>query len=154
MSRLRFIIPIVVVIILAVGVWLWLTAGRESTDDAQTEAHVVQISAKVGGTVTRVLAADNQTAEAGATLVEIDPRDYQIAVDRAKADVADAEASAMAASANVSVTSTSATSNVTTATGGVNQSRASIDEAERGIEGARGQLEAARSTVRQTEANA
>src|SRR5438552_10330926 len=99
MSRLRIIIPIVVVIILAVGVWLWITAGRESTDDAQTEAHVVQISAKVGGTLTRVLVGDNQTVEAGATLVEIDPRDYQIAVDRAKADVADAEASAKAATA-------------------------------------------------------
>jgi membrane fusion protein, multidrug efflux system len=153
MSRLRIIIPIVVVIVLAVGVWLWLTAGRESTDDAQTEAHVVQISAKVGGTVTRVLVNDNQTVEAGATLVEIDPRDYQIAVDRAKADLADAEASAKAAAANVTVTSTSATSGVATASGGVSQSRASIDEAERGIEGARGQLEAARSGVRQAEAN-
>ena len=154
MSRLRFIIPVVVVVILGVGVWLWLTAGRESTDDAQTEAHVVQISARVGGTVTRVLVKDNQTVDAGATLVEIDPRDYQIAVDRAKADLADAEASAKAAAANVTVTTTSATSGVTTASGGVSQSRASIDEAERGIEGARGQLEAARSTVRQAEANA
>jgi len=153
MPRLRIIIPIVVVIIIAVGVWLWLTGGRESTDDAQTEAHVVQISARVGGTVTRVLVTDNQTAEAGATLVEIDPRDYQIAVDRAKADLADAEASARAASANVTVTSTSATSGVTTASGGVNQSRAAIDEAERGIEGARGQLAAAQSAVRLAEAN-
>src|SRR5438552_4834718 len=153
MSRLRFIIPIVVVIILAVGVWLWLTAGRESTDDAQTEAHVVQISARVGGTVTRVIVKDNQTAEAGATLIEIDPRDYQIAVDRAKADLADAEASAKAAGANITVTSTSATSGVATASGGVSQSRAAIDEAERGIEGARGQLDAARSGVRQAEAN-
>ena len=154
MSRLRLIIPVVVVILLGVGVWLWLTAGRESTDDAQTEAHVVQISARVGGTVTRVLVKDNQTVEAGATLVEIDPRDYQIAVDRAKADLSDAEASAKAAAANVTVTATSATSGVTTASGGVSQSRASIDEAERGIEGARGQLEAARSAVRQAEANA
>ena len=153
MSRLRIIIPIVLVIILAVGAWIWLTAGRESTDDAQTEAHVVQISAKVGGTVTRVLVNDNQTADAGATLVEIDPRDYQIAVDRVKADLADAEASARAASANVTVTSTSATSGVTTASGGVSQSRAAIDEAERGIEGARGQLAAAQSAVRLAEAN-
>jgi membrane fusion protein (multidrug efflux system) len=154
MARVRYLIPIAIVLVLGVAIWLWMTAGRESTDDAQTESHVVQIAARVGGTVTKVLVADNQTVEAGATLVQIDPRDYQIAVDRAKADLADAEASAMAASANVSVGSTSATSNVTTATGGVNQSRASIDEAERGIEGARGQLEAARSTVRQAEANA
>jgi membrane fusion protein (multidrug efflux system) len=153
MSRFRILIPIAAVIVIGVGVWLWLTAGRESTDDAQTEAHVVQISARVGGTVASVLAKDNQTIDAGTTLVEIDPRDYQIAVDRAKAELADAEASAKAAAANVSVTSTNATSNVATATGGVSQSRAAIDEAERGIDGARGQLEAARSAVRLAQAN-
>jgi membrane fusion protein (multidrug efflux system) len=153
MFRFRILIPIAVVIVAAVGVWLWMTAGRESTDDAQTEAHVIQISARVGGTVTSVLVNDNQNVEAGVTLVEIDPRDYQIAVDRAKAELADAEASAKAAAANVSVTSTSATSNVATATGGVSQSHAAIDEAERGIEGARGQLEAARSAVRLAQAN-
>ncbi|HUK33840.1 MAG TPA: HlyD family secretion protein, partial [Vicinamibacterales bacterium] len=134
--------------------WLWMTAGRESTDDAQTEAHVVQIAPRVGGTVLKVLVTDNQMVEADAPLVEIDPRDYQIALDRAKADLADAEASAKAASANVAVTSIGATSNVTTATAGVSQSRAAIEEAERGVEGARGQLEAARSQVRQAEANA
>jgi len=153
MSRLRLLIPVAVVIVISVGVWLWVTAGRETTDDAQTEAHVVQISARVGGTVASVVAKDNQMIDAGATLVEIDPRDYQIAVDRAKAEVADAEASASAAAASVSVTSTSATSNVATATGGVSQSKASIEEAERGIDGARGQLEAARSGVRMAQAN-
>src|SRR5438067_12146689 len=104
MSRLRLLIPVAVVIVLAAGVWFWLTADRESTDDAQTEAHVVQISARVGGTVVAVSAKDNQTAEAGATLVQIDPRDYQIAVDRAKAELADAEASAKAAASTVGVT--------------------------------------------------
>jgi membrane fusion protein, multidrug efflux system len=153
MSRFRFLVPVAVVIVIAVGVWLFLTAGRESTDDAQTEAHVIQISARVGGTVDNVLAKDNQTIDAGATLVEIDPRDYQIAVDRAKAELADAEAQAKAAASNASVTATSATSGVATATGGISQSRASIEEAERGIDGARGQLEAARSAVRLAQAN-
>ena len=154
MARVRILIPIAIVIVVGIGAWLWLTAGRESTDDAQTEAHVVQVAPRIGGTVLKVLVNDNQMVDAGATLVEIDPRDYQIAVDRARADLADAEASAKAAAANALVTSTSATSNVTSATGGVSQSRAAIEEAERGVEGARGQLEAARSQVRQAEANA
>jgi len=153
MSRLRLLIPVAAALVIGVGVWLWITADRESTDDAQTEAHVVPIAARVGGTIVSVHVKDNQTAEADATLVEIDPRDYQIAVDRAKAELADAEAAAKAAAASVSVTSTNATSNVATATGGVSQSQAAIEEAERGIEGARGQLEAARSTVRQAQAN-
>ena len=154
MSRFRLLIPVAVVVIIGIGVWLWLTAGRETTDDAQTEAHVVQISAKVGGTVLSVPVKDNQTVEAGATLAEIDPRDYQIAVDRAKAELADAEASAKAAAANVPVTSTTATSNVTTATGGVSQSRASVEEAEKGIEAAKARLQAMQSGVRQAQANA
>jgi membrane fusion protein (multidrug efflux system) len=154
MKRVRILIPIAIVIVLAVVAWFWLTAGRESTDDAQTEAHVVQVAPRVGGTVLKVLVNDNQMVEAGATLVELDPRDFQIAVEKAKADLADAEASAKAAVANASVTATGATANVTAATGGVSQSRAAIEEAERGVEGARGQLEAARSQVRQAEANA
>jgi membrane fusion protein, multidrug efflux system len=153
MSRLRVLIPVLAVLLIGIGIWLWLTRGKESTDDAQTEAHVVQISARVGGTVQAVPVKDNQTVESGATLVQIDPRDYEIAVQRAAAELADAEASAKAAQSNVTVTSTSATSNVTAATSGVSQSRAAIEEAERGVEGARGQLEAARSAVRQAEAN-
>ena len=154
MSRLRIIIPIVAVIILGVGAWIWLTADRESTDDAQTEAHVIQISARVGGTVTGVLVKDNQTTESGSTLVEIDPRDYQIAVDRAKAELADAEAAAKAAQSAVGVTSASATSNETNAKGGTEQARAGTDEAEKGIEAAKARLDSARSGVKQVEANA
>jgi membrane fusion protein (multidrug efflux system) len=154
MARLRLLIPVLAVLLLGLGVWLWLSRGQETTDDAQTEAHVIQIAARVGGTVQDVPVKDNQSVAAGATLVQIDPRDYEIAVQRATAELADAEASAKAAQSNVAVTSTSATSNVASATGGVSQSRAATEEAERGIEAARGQLEAARSGVRQAEANA
>jgi len=153
MTRLRLLIPVLAVVLVGLGIWLWLTRGEESTDDAQTEAHVVQIAARVGGTVQAVPVKDNQTVDSGATLVQIDPRDYEIAVQKAAAELADAEASAKAAQSNVAVTSTSATSNVTNATGGVSQSRAAIEEAERGIDAGRGQLDAARSTVRQAEAN-
>ncbi|HVZ24275.1 MAG TPA: HlyD family secretion protein [Vicinamibacterales bacterium] len=154
MARARILIPVVIAIVIAGAVWLWVTAGRESTDDAQTEAHVVQIAARVGGTVTKLLVKDNQTVEAGATLVEIDPRDYQIAVDRARADLADAEAAAKAAQSNVPVTSIAAESNVTTATGGVRQAGAAIEEADKGVEAARARLEAARSNVMQAQAHA
>ena len=80
--------------------------ASETTDDAQIDAHVAQIAARVGGTVLRVPVKDNQPVEADATLVEIDPRDYQIAVDKARAELADAEAAAQAARSNVPITST------------------------------------------------
>src|SRR5262245_18842139 len=151
-KRYQAIIGIVILIAVATGVWLYATAGRETTDDAQVDAHVAQISARVNGTVKRVLVKDNQSADANATLVEIDPRDYQIAVDRAKADLADAEAAAQAAAANVPVASTNAAGNVTSAQTSIEQAEAGISEAEKGVEAARARLAAASSRVREVEA--
>src|SRR5215475_10841157 len=75
---------------LAVG---GLAGGRyfssyESTDDAQVDAHLYPISARISGHVTRVCVDDNEYVKKGTVLVEIDPTDYQVAVDQAKADLA------------------------------------------------------------------
>jgi len=153
-ARIRALIGIVVIIAAAIGGWLYATAGRETTDDAQVDAHVAQISARVGGTVLRVLVKDNQAVEADSTLVEIDSRDYQIAVDRARADLLDAEAAAKAARSNVPITATTATGSVASAEGSIVAARAGIEEAEKGIEAARARLAAAASRVREVEANA
>src|SRR5207302_2966107 len=119
--RFRIIGGVVVLLLIAVVVWLWVTAGRESTDDAQVDAHVTQIAARVGGTVARVPVVDNQQVDAGAVLVEIDPRDYQVAVEKARAEVADAEAAAIAAASNVPITSTQTSGTAATARGLVEQ---------------------------------
>jgi membrane fusion protein (multidrug efflux system) len=152
--RFRILIGVAIAIIAGVGVWLYRTAGRETTDDAQVDAHVAQISARVGGTVLRVPVKDNQSTDADATLVEIDPRDYQIAVEKARAELLDAEAAAQAARSNVPITSTAAAGGVTTAQNSIEQAQASIDEAEKGVEAARARLAAASSRVREAEANA
>ncbi|MFN8093558.1 MAG: TolC family protein [Vicinamibacteria bacterium] len=76
----------------------WHYSGREETDDAQVEAHVSSVAPRVGGTVLEVLVKDNQPVRTGDLLVRIDPRDYQVALARAEADLAEAEASARAAS--------------------------------------------------------
>jgi membrane fusion protein (multidrug efflux system) len=147
----------ILVLLLAVGgvaLWLFLTAGRESTDDAQIDAHVTQIAARVSGTITKVLVDDNQLAEAGALLVELDPRDYQVAVDRMRAELADAEASALAAQSNVPITSAAATSNVTTARGGVTQAQSGVAASEKEVEAARARLVTAQARLREMEANA
>ena len=152
--RFRILIGVVIAMIIGVGVWLYRTAGRETTDDAQVDAHVAQISARVGGTVLRVLVKDNQQTDEGGTLVEIDPRDYEIAVERARAELLDAEAAAKAARSNVPITTTTAAGGVTNAQSAIEQANASIDEAEKGVEAARARLAAASSRVRETEANA
>ena len=153
-TRIRIAAAVLVVAALGIGVWYWLTAGSVSTDDAQVDAHVTQIAARIGGTVVKVAVEDNQRVDAGAPLVELDPRDYQVAVDKAKAELADAEASAIAAQSNVPITTTTAASNVTTARGGITQAQGGVAAAERELDAARARLTTAQARVREAEANA
>src|SRR5690349_15400389 len=153
-KRIRIGIGIVLIAIVVTGVWLWATAGRETTDDAQVDAHVTPVAARVGGTVTSVPVKENQQVEAGAVLVTIDPRDYQVALEKAKAELATAEADAAAARVNVPITATAATGNVSTARGGVEQAQAGIESAQRGIEAANARLATAQARQREAEANA
>jgi membrane fusion protein (multidrug efflux system) len=74
---------------------------RESTDDAQVDGHITPIASKVYGRVAQVLVDDNQPVKAGQVLVKIDPRDYQAAVDQAKAALLLAESEARSAGVDV-----------------------------------------------------
>ena len=153
-GRFRAIVLVVVALIAGVAVWLWTTRGQQSTDDAQVDAHVTPIAARVGGTVLHVPVADNQMVDAGATLVDIDPRDYQVNVDKARADLADAEAEAVAAQSNVPMTSATASSGVSTAQDSVDMAHAAADAAQREVEAARARLTTAQAKVREASANA
>ena len=150
----RIGVGVVILAVIGIAAWLWITAGRESTDDAQVDGHVTPIAARVGGTVERVLVIDNQEVAQGATLVEIDPRDYQVALEKAKADVADAEAAAASATSNVPVISAQTTGGVTSARGGVESAQSGITAAEREVDVARARLTTAQAKQREVEANA
>ena len=152
-TQLRIIAIVVVVLLLGSGIYYFMTVGRESTDDAQVDAHVTPVAALVGGTVAKVSVTDNQQVEAGAELVVIDSRDYEIALARAQASLADAKAEAAASHATGVVTTTTATSNVSTAHGGVTQAESSISEAEHGVAVAQARLRTAQARLREQEAN-
>jgi membrane fusion protein (multidrug efflux system) len=152
--RVRIGIAVLLLAIAGVAVWLWITAGGASTDDAQIDAHLTQIAARIGGTITKVLVDDNQQVDAGAVLVELDPRDYQVTVDRMRAELADAEANAIAARSNVPITSATASGNLTTARGGVTQAQSGVAASEKEIEAARARLITAQARLREAEANA
>jgi len=145
--RVRLIIGAVLLLVIGAAAWVWMTANRESTDDAQVDARVTQISSRVGGTVTKVAVNDNQ-------VVELDPRDYQVAVDKARAELADAEATAVAAQNTIPITSTTAASQVTTARGGVAQAQSGVSASGKEVEAARARLTTAQAHVREVEANA
>ena len=152
-SRVRIGVIVVVVVLLGGGVYFWLTRGSESTDDAQVDAHVTPIAARVGGTVLKVSVVDNQQVAEGAELVVIDPRDYEIALARAQAELADARAEQAAAQASGQIMDTTASSNMSTAQGGVSQAESTITEAEHGIAVARARLQTAQARQREQEAN-
>jgi membrane fusion protein (multidrug efflux system) len=153
-NRVRLIAGGVIVAAVVIGVWVWLSSGHESTDDAQIEGHVTQIAPRVGGTVLRVTVNDNQQVELGAVLVEIDPRDYQIALEKAKAELADAQATAAAAQSNVPITSAAATGNIGTAQGSVEQARGASEASQKEVDAAHARATTAAARQREAEANA
>src|SRR5438128_2340543 len=106
-GRGRWLALVAVVMVAGVLIYLWRTAGQVSTDDAQVDGHITQVAARVGGTVTKVNVKENQYVEAGVVLVELDPRDYQVAVDRARAELADAQANASGAATGIPLTQVS-----------------------------------------------
>jgi membrane fusion protein (multidrug efflux system) len=146
------IAALVLVTLVAFAVWHY--SGRQSTDDAQIDGHITQVAARVGGTIVKVAIKENQFVRAGAILAQIDPRDYQVAVDRAKAELADAQAMASAATTGVPIARVSTTSGIRTASGGLEEARAAIAAAEQQVEAARAQLVAAQARLREKEATA
>ena len=153
-KRVGILVGVAVLLAIGAGVWWWIAAGRESTEDAQVDAHITPIAARIGGTVLRVPVEANQEVEAGAVLVEIDQRDYMVALERARAELADAEATAIGARVGVPITSTTTSSNEVTAKGGVEGAEAAYLEAEQGVEVARTRLVTAQARQREAAANA
>jgi membrane fusion protein, multidrug efflux system len=146
--RRNIIIGVVVLAVLVVGgIFLWRYLGSyESTDDAQVDAHLYPVSARVAGYVTKVNVADNQIVEKGTVLIEIDPKDYEVAVAEAQANLANAEATAQSLNITVPMTTVNTTSQLSVATSGVEDANTGIATAETQVSAARAQLEAAQAT--------
>lgn len=144
-GRTRIIlIAAVVIVIGGIAVW-WHYAGRESTDDAQIDGHIHQVASRAAGTVLEVAVRENQPVKAGAVLVRIDPRDYEVALARARADLADAQAVAEAARAGVPIASA-------TTSGQFSAARAKVGNAQAGIVAAGSEVDAAQANLAFAEA--
>lgn len=128
--RAKWLIAAALLVLVAAGAYVWhYYSIRESTDDAQVDGHIDPISSRVTGTVLRVLHDDNETVEAGTLLVELDPKDYEVAVDRARADLANAQANATAAHVGVPLTQTTSSSQLAAADAGVKAAQRDIESA-------------------------
>jgi membrane fusion protein (multidrug efflux system) len=153
--RKRVMAAIAAVVVVAVVLVFWLRSrGHEATDDAQVDGRITQIAARVGGPVLKVNVDNNNAIGAGTVLVQIDPRDYEVAVEKAKAELADAQANAAAASTNVPIAQVETRAGVNTASGGVQQAEAAVTGADREIQVAQANLVSAQARTREKEAAA
>ncbi len=131
-NRAFFIFFAVLLVLAAAGLTYWLHARQfESTDDAQIDAHLNPVSARVDGTITRVYADNNQTAKAGDPLVDLDPRDYQVTLDQALAQLAQARSIVIAQEPNIPITEFANTTNISTGEADVANAEAALGAAER-----------------------
>jgi membrane fusion protein (multidrug efflux system) len=146
-SRRRGIIIAVIVALalVAIGVW-WHSTYSESTDDAQVNGHLIQVSARIAGQVSKVYVDENQVVKAGDTIAELDPADYQVAVENAEAALESAQANAAAANVNVPITTVNTGSNLRSADANLTGSQAGVGQAEK-------QLDAAHARVTEAQAN-
>jgi membrane fusion protein (multidrug efflux system) len=126
-------------------VW-WHSTYSENTDDAQVEGHLIQVSTRINGHVLKVDVDENQFVHAGDTIAELDPSDYDVAVENAQAALDSAQANAAAANVNVPIIEINTGSNLTSANADVSGSQATVAQAEK-------QLESAHARVAQAQAN-
>ncbi len=143
--RAILVVVLVVLALVAAGLW-WRSTFTEDTDDAQISGHLIQVSARINGHVLSVKVQENQQVNAGDVIAELDPGDYQIAVDNAQAALDAAEANAAAAHVAVPITAVNVGSNLRSADADVASSHASVEQAER-------QFEAAKARVAEASAN-
>jgi membrane fusion protein (multidrug efflux system) len=153
--RTRIFVVIALVIVLAVGgylLWQYLSS-YESTDDAQIDGHINAISARISGHLSEVLVEDSQIVKAGDVLVKIDPRDYEVAVSQAQANLADAAASLENARTDLPIVSTNTESQLQTARSSRADANAGLLSAERQFEAAQARLQTTEAQVNEAQAN-
>ncbi len=140
-SNKRWIILGVLVVVVVGGLFFWhYLSGFESTDDAQVDVHLYPVSARISGYVQAVHVGDNQYVQEGAVLVEIDPKDYQVAVAKAQANLETAEASARALNIDVPVSSVDTASQLKFTSSDIENAKAAIAAGEKQVAAAQARI--------------
>jgi len=131
-SRLNsrpYIIAAAVILAVCMGVYLFLTKGKISTDDAQIDGRLVPVASKVSGYISQLLVDDNRIVTQGQVIARIDPRDRRAELDRANASLDAAEAQAAASTVDVPLTSNTTNSAILAAEANIAVTQAQLLEA-------------------------
>ncbi len=127
----------VLVLLIGYGIYAFLSAGKEVTDDAQISADIVPVASRVAGQVTAVYISENQPVHAGQPIADLDPSDAQVKLAQAEGDLATAQAQAADADARTAVTSATARGALTSAQGALQSSKENVDSSAASINEAR-----------------
>ncbi|HEX8765613.1 MAG TPA: HlyD family secretion protein [Candidatus Acidoferrum sp.] len=139
-----FLISVISAVVIVGGFLLWrYLSSYESTDDAQADVHLYPVSARISGYVVKVNVDDNQWVERGTVLVEIDPKDYEVAVALAQANLSNAEATAQSLNITVPITSVNSSSQLQSTASDVVNTNAGIIAAQKQLAAAEAQVDQA-----------
>lgn len=153
--RTKIIVAASAALLIAIGGgWFlhnaWL---HQDTDDAEVDGHIMPLSARISGHVKQVNVIEGQMVHAGDVLVTIDPSDYNVSAEQAKANLEDAEATAASSRWNVPVASATAWSDLDSAKAGVSNAEAGTGAAEQELNSAKANLIAAEANAQKTDAD-
>jgi membrane fusion protein (multidrug efflux system) len=146
-GRKFIIIAVIILLVIGAGIFYWRSTFTEDTDDAQVDGDLFQVSSRITGQVIKVYVDDNQQVKVGDPIAEIDPKDYQVAVEQAQANLASAQADAIQANVNVPITSVSTTTTVSTTSSDVQGSTAAVDQARKQEAAAEARVVAAKANA-------
>ena len=146
-GRKFIIIAVIILLVIGAGIFYWRSTFTEDTDDAQVDGDLFQVSSRITGQVIKVYVDDNQQVKVGDPIAEIDPKDYQVAVEQAQANLASAQADAIQANVNVPIISVSTTTTVSTTSSDVQSSTAAVDQARKQEAAAEARVVAAKANA-------
>ncbi len=128
-------------------IWLFIYLGKYvETDDAFVDGHTDPISARINGFVSGVYVENTYFVKKGQLLLQLDPRDYQVAKEQAAAQLGQAKANVAAQQPNVPITATTQSTQVLT-------QQQNVASAEANVTGTESRYQAALSDLREAEAN-
>jgi membrane fusion protein (multidrug efflux system) len=130
-----FLLILVGAVIGGYRLWNYLDS-YESTDDAEIDGDIYAVTSRIAGTVKAVYVQDNQEVKAGQLLVELDPRDYEVSLEQAKAALNESRSLVAVARPNVPITSVSTQTTLSTSVTDIAESRAAVSAAQRDYESA------------------
>lgn len=131
---------VVATVALALGARWALALGKETTDDAQIEADLIRLTARISGEVRQVSVSDNQRVKKGAVLLTIDDREPEAELRRARAELEIARSQLARAEADAEIVQA-------TAQGGLDAAKAVVHGSVVGVSSADARIQAAQASL-------